>query len=252
MASTANICFLGYEVMTCRVMVCDDLPEAQAELAGMIREYGARHNIHIHIETASRGDELLELWYVDRWDCVFLDIYMPGMDGIETARSLRQKDRDVSLVFATNSWAHGLVSYELRAMDYLTKPIRQKDVDRALDWFFQTKANDLKEIIIRNGLEETSIRACSIRYIESRGHNCVIHTTTADLTTRCSLAELENELLEMDAFVRCHQSFLVNFAYVEKQEKKYFLIKGVGQIPISAQRFSFVRQRFQNWTASIH
>jgi CheY-like chemotaxis protein len=119
------------------ILVCDDLPEARTNLTGMLRHYEAAHQLALEIETAGDGAELLDRWRPGRWALIFLDIFMPKLDGVEAARKLRQAGEKCSIVFATTSRKHGLEGFELRVTDYLTKPFTQEDVDSAMDWFLQ-------------------------------------------------------------------------------------------------------------------
>ena len=80
------------------VMICDDLEEERAAMARMVDSYGRRHGLAIQIEGAAGGEELLAQWAPGRWDLVFLDIFMPGLSGVETARRLRAADRTCALV----------------------------------------------------------------------------------------------------------------------------------------------------------
>ena len=115
--------------MTISILICDDLPEARATLHRYLRSYEQSHNVELDLETAADGAELLAMWRPGRWDMIFLDIFMPLIDGVEAARRLRKVDDKCEIVFATTSREHGMEGYELHAMDYLTKPIAQQDVD---------------------------------------------------------------------------------------------------------------------------
>ena len=126
--------------MTISILICDDLPEARATLHRYLRSYEESHDVELDLETAADGAELLSMWRPGRWDLIFLDIFMPLIDGVEAARRLRKVDDKCEIVFATTSRQHGMEGYELHAMDYLTKPIAQQDVDDVMDWYIREKA----------------------------------------------------------------------------------------------------------------
>ncbi len=235
--------------MAISVMICDDLAEERGKLIRMLRQYEQMKGVELDLETAADGAELLARWKPDHWDLVLLDIFMPQLNGVETARRLRAAGEGCEIVFATTSREHGLEGYELHALDYLTKPISQKDVDGMMDWFFQTLAEKRCELTVRTPLGEETIRAQDIRYIESRGHNCVIHVLDHTLSVRRSIDELAAGLNA--AFFRCHKSFLLNLAHVAGIEKNIFRMDDGDGIPISAARLSESKSALLAWRAGM-
>ena len=235
--------------MTTSILVCDDLPEERTTLFQMLRNNESTHGHELDVEMASDGTELLALWKPGRWDLIFLDIYMPKLGGIEAARRLRQTDSDCEIVFVTNSRDHGMEGYELHAMDYLTKPFTQSDVDGTMDWFFQQRSERRRELSVRTQDGEETVSIQNIRYIESRGHTCVIHVTDREYTIRRSIDELSAEL--NDAFFRCHKSFLLNFAHVAGIERNAFRLDDGSSIPISAANLTRSKTALLTWQSEM-
>jgi DNA-binding LytR/AlgR family response regulator len=93
--------------MTFSILICDDLPEERENLFWMLRTYEKAHGVELDIETAADGAEVLARWKPERWDMIFLDIFMPQLNGVEAARQLRKHDNVCEIVFATTSRAHG-------------------------------------------------------------------------------------------------------------------------------------------------
>ena len=236
--------------MTVSVMVCDDLPEERVNLSRMLRHYEGEKGLELELETASDGSELLERWQPGRWDIIFLDIYMPILDGVETARRLRQKDSRCEIVFVTTSLDHGMEGYELHVMDYLTKPYTQGDVDSAMDWFLHTRAEKRRELLVRTSAgEEETIPAQELLYIESRGHNCMIHTVGGELSVHRSIDDLAAGL--DSAFFRCHKSFLLNLAHVARVEQRAFRLDNGEEVPISAANLAKSKSALLAWKTGM-
>ncbi len=235
--------------MTISILICDDLPEERTNLGQMLRRYEAAHGLELNLEAAADGAELLSMWKPGRWDLIFLDIYMPQVSGVEAARRLRKIDSRCEIVFATTSRQHGMEGYELHALDYLTKPFTQQDVDSVMDWFLQQRAEKRVELLVRTQEGEESIHAQDIRYIESRGHTCVIHTQDRRISVRGSIDELSAGL--DTAFFRCHKSFLLNFAHVTGIEKNAFRMDVGDSVPISAANLSQSKTALLAWKTGM-
>ncbi len=231
--------------MTISILICDDLPEARATLHRYLRSYEQAHDVELDLETAADGAELLAMWRPGRWDMIFLDIFMPLIDGVEAARRLRKVDDKCEIVFATTSRQHGMEGYELHAMDYLTKPIAQQDVDDVMDWYIREKAEQRSELRVRTPEGEEIVRALDIRYIETRGHTCLIHTAEQTITVRRGIDELSAGL--DGAFFRCHKSFLVNLRHVSEINRNMFLLDGGDSVPISAANVSRSKSALLAW-----
>ena len=235
--------------MTVSILVCDDLPEERMKLLRLLRHYEEAKDVDLRLETAGDGSELLSMWKPNRWDLIFLDIFMPRLDGIEAARQLRKKDDVCEIVFATTSRRHGMEGYEIHAMDYLTKPFSQAEVDSVMDWFLQERAEKRRELTVRTPAGEESIRARDILYIESRGHSCVVHSLEQELSVRGSIDELAAGL---DAsFFRCHKSFLLNFAHVAEIKQRVFQLDSGDTVPISAANLSRSKTALLEWQTRL-
>ena len=235
--------------MTISILICDDLPEARNTIRQYLRRYEQSHDVELDLETAADGAELLAMWRPGRWDMIFLDIFMPLIDGVEAARRLRKVDDKCEIVFATTSREHGMEGYELHAMDYLTKPIAQQDVDEVMDWFLRERAEQHSELRLRTPDGEEKVRAMDIRYIETRGHTCVIHTTEQTFTVRRSIDEISADLNA--AFFRCHKSFLVNLRHVSEIDRNLFLLDCGESVPISAANISRSKSALMAWQTGM-
>lgn len=227
--------------------VCDDLEVERAILIGMIQDYCRRQGLRSRILLYASGDELLADFQPGKFHILFLDIYMPGTSGMETARRIRRSDTICAIIFATTSQEHGLDSYDVQASDYLVKPFAAEDVEDALNWCVtstMTLARSL-EVQTESGTRLVSIR--ELRYIEIQGHTAYLHTRDEVLPLRRGLDELEQEIGH-DDFLRCHRSFLVNMNYIRWVEKNAFLLLDGEEVPIGSTVGSKVKDRWMKWS----
>lgn len=231
-----------------RMAVCDDLEEERVQLARMVRSYAQRRGLSMELRLFASGNELLDAARrPDFCHVLFLDIFMPGLSGLDAARQLRAAGCMASIVFATTSQDYGVMSFDVQAADYLVKPFRQEDVDRTLDWCLEHMPESLRVLSVYAQGEWQELPLTSISYIEVLGHQCHIHTSRRTLVVRRGLDDLESAIDSRD-FLRCHRSFLVNLNHVEGIEGSDFRLEDRTLVPISGANAARVRSQFIDWT----
>ena len=230
-----------------QIAICDDLEEERVILSRMLRNYARRQGLSLQVHFFVSGEELLQsVRRANACQVLFLDTYMPGISGVETARRLRAAGYGASIVFATTSTDHGVDSFEVRASDYLVKPFRQEEVDRALDWCLEHMPEPLRSLSVYAEGEIQEFPLASVLYIEVLGHQSHIHTLRQTVVVRKSLDDLERAVDSPD-FFRCHRSFLVNLNHVERIESSDFLMSDGARIPISSPNLPRARDTFLDW-----
>ena len=154
------------------------------------------------------------------FDLVFMDIDMPGMNGMETARALRTADSAVLLIFVTNMAQYAISGYEVDALDFILKPINKYSfaikMKRALARIPQ-KNEDY--FTVRTDGETRSVRISSIRWIDVSGHYVVYHTTDGDITEYTTLKDAFARI-NRSSFTFINRSCLVNMRYVDAVSKE--------------------------------
>lgn len=233
--------------MQVSVLVCDDLPEEQAKLGQMIRVYAEKRGVAVGLAFFSGGAELLDAFRPGRFQILFLDIYMPGLSGMEAARQIRKLDTGCAIVFSTTSQDSGIESFEVQASDYLVKPFRQEDVDSALDWCLEHLPESPRYLTVQSERESVSIPIQSLEYIEITGHLANLHAGRQIVTAHRGLGELQTAIGSSD-FLRCHRSFLVNMNHIQKTEGNSFRMDSGDLVPISSSDTAQIRERFMDWT----
>ena len=223
-----------------RIAIVEDDERDARTLAEYCRK--AAHELGDHVDTKIYSDPVvfLEKYRAD-CDIVFMDIELPGMDGLETARRLRRKDGDVVLIFVTNMAQFALEGYTVDAMDFIVKPVVYETLrvrfDRAV------KRVDLRrgERIIVAGRNQTRVVSVpDIRYVEVMNHKLTFYTADGEVEGIGSLASLEEKLRKYD-FSRCNACYLVNLDFVDKIEDGHAVVGG-SRLSISrSRRTRFIR-----------
>ncbi|MBJ7357557.1 LytTR family DNA-binding domain-containing protein [Nocardioides sp.] len=196
-----------------RVLVVDDERPALDELAYLL-ERDDRVGEVLTCDSATEGLVTLQAEDVD---AVFLDIQMPGLSGIELAQVLSRFRAPPAIVFVTAHDEHAVDAFELRAVDYVLKPVRAdrlaEAVRRVVEGGGDTSSGQDLEVPVERGGVTRIVRRSEITHVEAQGDYARLHTADGSHLLRVPLTQLEAEWGPA-GFVRIHRSLLVALAHV--------------------------------------
>lgn len=202
-----------------RVAVLDDTPEDVERLDLFLHRYAQERDLTLNVETFDSGEGFLAE-FRSQYDVVFLDIEMPGVDGMGVARAIREKDGDVGIVFVTNLAQYAVQGYEVSAVDFIVKPytyyVLCEKLDRALA---RLKRRERHTLLLsgRDGVHR--IPTSSLLYIEKKGDYLVFHTEEGVFRERGSIRACRERLAGLP-FGECTSGCLVNLDYVTRIGKE--------------------------------
>ncbi len=198
-----------------RIAICEDKEEQARILMAHIERYQKERDLAIEYKHFPNGLSFLDN-YKQGFDVVFMDIEMPLLNGMETAKRLRVVDPYVPLVFITDLKQYALKGYEVEALDFLVKPITYPA--------FATMMGRVRKNIVRKGDESVALQTAEgtvkvsladVFYVEVEQHYVVYHTLGGEFRFWGSLAE-EEKRLPADRFVRSSSAYLVNLGHVTR------------------------------------
>lgn len=191
------------------VLVADDERPALDELVHLLR----RDPRIGEVLTASSGADALRQLSERAVQIAFLDIHMPGLLGTDLARALQALAAPPAVVFVTADEARAVEAFELRAVDYLLKPVRverlRQAVDRAVDLVHATPGPEEDEMLpVTVGSTVRFVRRSDVRWVQAQGDYSRLHTADAGHLVRIPISDLESRWAEA-GFLRVHRSTLV-------------------------------------------
>ena len=225
-----------------RVALVDDEKDAAEQLKGCLLQYGRETGVEFEPVRFPTGDAFLSSYRKGRFQMVFMDIDMPGHDGLEVGRRLREADQEIVLIFVTNLAQYAINGYEVNALDFVLKPVNyysfRLKIKKALD-ALRWRAD--RWLLVPSGGDVLRVKTSDIRYIEIQKHDLIFHTGGGALHSHGTLKAVEGQL-DSGSFFRCNYCYLINLSHVTRTSGGMVTVDG-DELPISRSRKKeFLRQ----------
>jgi len=226
------------------IAICEDNSAEQQHLLSILE----KSSQSVEIKVYSSGEDLLREYTPGSFDLILMDIYLSGLTGIETITELRKIDKQVMVAFTTSSLDHTLESYRLEALKYLEKPVKEKAVQELLDLAMLRKENKPRLTLKKAG-QSIAVPLEVIMYVEQKSHALFLYLSTGEIIDVLERLDHIEEQFSGEAFFRCHKSFLVNFAFVEKLDKelRVFRMKKDKIVHIRRESMSKAKKSFEKY-----
>lgn len=243
-----------------RVLAVDDEPPALDELAYHLRADPRVTRLH----TAGNTTEALRVLRDGDVDVVFLDIRMPGLDGMELARVLRRFARPPAIVFVTAYDDGAVDAFDLGATDYVRKPVRPERLAESLRRVVGARMLPTQPAVPAREEDPTipvelagttrMLPRSAVRWVEAQGDYVRLHTTDGSHLVRVSLAALAERWADA-GFVRIHRSYLVQLRLIAELRlvnSGYVVVVDSTELPVSRRhtrelKDKLIRTAKQDW-----
>jgi two-component system response regulator AlgR len=242
-----------------RILIADDEAPARARLRDLLDECRERFPLVI-VDEARNGREALDAVNREKIDIVLLDIRMPEIDGMETARHMAGMAEPPAIIFTTAFDAYALKAFEVNAIDYLLKPIRAERLLAALGKVRAAPAvsraaldaaanKPRRHLSVHERGKIILVPLADVLYLRAELKYVTVRTAEREYLVEESLTHLEEEFA--DVFVRIHRNSLVSRAAIAGFERNVdesesgwaVVIKATGEkLPVSRRQHHVVKQ----------
>ncbi|WP_329408231.1 LytTR family DNA-binding domain-containing protein [Nocardia vinacea] len=235
-----------------RALAVDDVPPALDDICRLLREAPDVG------EVAGAGDPLtaLKMIHHDRFDVVFLDISMPGMDGLELANLLARLSEPPMIVFVTAHDSYAVTAYGIGAVDYLLKPVRPERLSAALAKVRKmlpaapepapAQVDALAALPVEAAGRTRYVQRSEVRFAEAQGDYVKLHTPSGVHLVRMPISRLE-EYWDGAGFMRTHRGFLVALDAIRELRSDstggLLAHTDAGDVPVSRRHARELRER---------
>lgn len=230
--------------MKYKIAICDDSDADRQYLAGLVTKWAANTEYTVQTVLFPSAENFL-FHYAEQndFDILLLDIEMGDMDGVTMAKKLRQNNDTIQIVFITGYSDYIAEGYEVTALHYLMKPVKQEKLLSVLDRAVEKLAKNEKVFNIEVSGEMVRVPVYQIRYADVFGNYVTIHALE-DLKVKMTLGQLEKEL--DDRFFRVSRSVVVNLTQISRVTKTEIRLNDGTSIPLPRGAYEGVNRAIIN------
>lgn len=230
------------------IALIDDTSADREKLHTLLTEYSALHSEELVLRCFSSGEEFLKTLSPSQYAAVFLDIYMTGITGLETAQIIRKNHANLPLIFITSSSEHMADAFRFHAYEYVTKPFDRNRIFQLMDDLMQHTTKEEALLSFHANRESHMIPFSDILFVRSADHYSEIATQKGhSYTTRMNFSAIQ-ELLSADSrFLLIIRGILVNMDYIIRFADHCCYLEQAYQLPVNVKKCRQIEQTWKNY-----
>lgn len=230
--------------MKYKIGICDDSEADRAYVLGMVQRWAEKADHSIQTECFSSAESFLFHYEEEtNYDILLLDIEMGDMDGVTMAKQLRKSNDAVQIVFITGYSDYIAEGYEVAALHYLMKPVKEEKLFSVLNRAVEKLAKNEKVLTFEVGGAVVRVPIYQIRYAEVMGNYVTIHAQER-VTVKMTLGDLEKQLDER--FHRVGRSAIVNLTNISRVTKTEIKLSDGTALPLPRGAYDGVNRAIIN------
>ncbi|MBQ4255352.1 MAG: response regulator transcription factor [Bacilli bacterium] len=227
------------------IAIVEDEEIHAKKLSEYLFSFGKEEGIDLSLTHYSSSVEAAET-FQGQYDVLFLDIQMPGLNGMELAREIRKKDGHVLIIFVTSLAQFALEGYEVEATDYILKPLSYGEFLIKMHRAFSKLPKDGDSVLrftSQNGF--LVIPVSDLIYCETSGHSVIYHTSSGDYRKHQPMKDAEKELSAF-GFLRINSCYLVAKKEIVGMKNHFVILKNGERLLVSRPRMQEVTSILKN------
>ena len=226
-----------------KIAVCDDEEIFVDDVVKLLEEYKKKEDSDIIFKTYCNGFNLLD--DVEEFNLILLDVEMPDINGFGVAKEIRRRKVDCEIVFLTSVKEMGYKGFEVKAKDYLIKPVKYSVLSEIITKEIEDNKKKSSEMIIFNinGSKLKSIKISDLSYIEAKGKKCIVKCTKEEFEIMEKLKDVRVKL-EKYPVSNPHRSYLINSWKIRDYNIEEVVMKDGSIIPMSRLKYKEFRENY--------
>jgi DNA-binding LytR/AlgR family response regulator len=228
-----------------RIAICDDDKRELLQIATLVESYRHERRTELTYTSFQNATDLLASMESGDYDLLLLDVLMPGVNGMQAAREIREHNNRTEIVFMTSSPEYAVESYSVRAYHYLLKPAAEEKLFPILDRLFDNFKKPEDALNIKTQSSVFSLPYGKIEYTEISAKKLYFYLTDGSVRdVPGSLSDIEKALLKRTGFMKVHRSYIVNLQWVQELRQGELVTAGGRRVPVSRTAYSQVRTAY--------
>ena len=225
------------------IAICDDERTEINYLTALVHKWAAARGIVVRLTDYESAESFLFACDGEKSvDIILLDIQMKEMDGVELAHKIRRDDEIVQIIFITGYPDFIAEGYDVSALHYLMKPVKEDKFYEVLDKAAERLKKAEQTLLVQTSEATIKIPLDDILYIEAFAHYIVIQTKTTSIETRANISDIEKSV--GNRFVRCHRSYIVGLNHISRINKTEVILDNGKSIPLSRRLYTEINLAF--------
>ena len=234
-----------------KIAVCDDESYFREQAGGVLEEYAKQRGKDFQIEYFTSGEELLQA-NCSEYGMFCLDVEMSGMSGLEVAQTLRRNRIFAEVIFVTNHQEEAYRAFEVSALRYLLKPVKEEQLFRTMDLIMKRREERERRLIVLNqGQKFLQVICDNIIYCETVDRKLKVHTTQKTYLVDNKINEVDKQLADRN-FFRVHKSYLINLAFVQEHDQTTVTMLNGDVVYVSRLKLKAFKESFLAFLRKEH
>lgn len=241
--------YINRKVLTTLVKfaVCDDEREIVDKVSDKLRVY---YPGECEIRTYTDGTSLLSDCHLDCFDAIFLDIGMPGLNGMEIAKKIRESGLMAKIIFVTNKNQLAYKGYIYNAFRFVRKSNLEQELCEAVRSLSKIFSKQSEYLVFKTPTGETILTTKDIKYFEGHGHFIYVVYNDESIQICGTLRECEEQIKNY-GFIRIHKSYLVNFRHIHSVTKDNVVLDCGKELPLSRNRVDDTKMKIMFFSRNL-